>query len=92
MAEGGIAAALGSMDSRDNWKVHFEDTMFGGKYLNNWRMAEIHAKEAPERVQEPRALGRRVRPQRATAASCSASSAATRINGSSKSATAPASS
>ncbi len=51
MAEGGIAAAVGSMDSRDNWKVHFKDTMFGGKYVNNWRMAEMHAKEAPEEIE-----------------------------------------
>jgi succinate dehydrogenase / fumarate reductase, flavoprotein subunit len=52
MAEGGAAAALGNADSRDNWKVHFRDTMKGGKYLNNWRMAEIHAKEAPDRIRE----------------------------------------
>ena len=43
MAEGGIAAALGSVDERDSWKVHFADTMRGGQYVNNWRMAEIHA-------------------------------------------------
>src|SRR5207249_1104706 len=47
MAEGGIAAALGTVNSADNWKVHFADTMRGGQYLNVWRMAEIHAKEAP---------------------------------------------
>lgn len=52
MAEGGVAAALGNVDSRDNWKVHFRDTMRGGKFLNNWRMAELHAKEAPDRVRE----------------------------------------
>jgi succinate dehydrogenase / fumarate reductase flavoprotein subunit len=52
MAEGGVAAAIGNVDDRDNWKVHFSDTMRGGQYLNNWRMAEIHAKEAPERVIE----------------------------------------
>ena len=52
MAEGGAAAALGNSDDRDNWKVHFKDTMKGGKYLNNWRMAEIHAKEAPDRIRE----------------------------------------
>jgi succinate dehydrogenase / fumarate reductase flavoprotein subunit len=52
MAEGGAAAALGNADPRDNWKVHFRDTIKGGKYLNNWRMAEIHAKEAPDRVRE----------------------------------------
>jgi succinate dehydrogenase / fumarate reductase flavoprotein subunit len=52
MAEGGMAAAMGNVDARDNWKVHFRDTMRGGKFLNNWRMAEIHAKEAPDRVRE----------------------------------------
>ncbi len=52
MAEGGVAAALGNMDSRDNWKIHFRDTMRGGKFLNQWRMAELHAKQAPGRVQE----------------------------------------
>jgi succinate dehydrogenase / fumarate reductase flavoprotein subunit len=52
MAEGGMAAAMGNNDDRDNWKVHFADTMRGGQYLNNWRMAEIHAKEAPDRVRE----------------------------------------
>src|SRR5437773_4155472 len=57
MAEGGIAAALSNVDDRDNWKVHFTDTMRGGQYLNNWRMAELHAKEAPERVRELEAWG-----------------------------------
>ncbi len=52
MAEGGVAAALGNVASEDNWQVHFQDTMFGGKYLNNWYMAELHAKEAPDRVRE----------------------------------------
>ena len=52
MAEGGIAAALANVDDRDNWRVHFADTMRGGQYVNNWRMAEIHAKEAPDRVRE----------------------------------------
>src|SRR6202521_5009719 len=52
MAEGGIAAALANVDSRDNWKVHFADTMRGGQYVNNWRMAELHAREAPDRVRE----------------------------------------
>jgi succinate dehydrogenase / fumarate reductase flavoprotein subunit len=52
MAEGGIAAALANVDDRDNWRVHFADTMRGGQYLNNWRMAELHAKEAPECVRE----------------------------------------
>ncbi len=57
MAEGGIAAALANVDERDNWKVHFSDTMRGGHYINNWRMAEIHAKEAPDRVRELEAWG-----------------------------------
>ena len=57
MAEGGVAAALGNVDDRDNWKVHFADTMRGGQYLNNWRMAELHAKEAPARVKELEAWG-----------------------------------
>ena len=52
MAEGGIAASLGNVDPRDNWKIHFRDTMRGGKFLNQWRMAEHHAKQAPVRVQE----------------------------------------
>jgi len=52
MAEGGMAAAMGNVDDRDSWKVHFADTMRGGQYVNNWRMAELHAKEAPERVHE----------------------------------------
>src|ERR1700728_4169420 len=57
MAEGGIAAALANVDDRDNWRVHFSDTMRGGQYLNNWRMAELHAKEAPECVHELEAWG-----------------------------------
>jgi succinate dehydrogenase / fumarate reductase flavoprotein subunit len=57
MAEGGMAAAMGHNDDRDNWRVHFADTMRGGQYVNNWRMAEIHAKEAPERVRELEAWG-----------------------------------
>src|SRR5213593_155522 len=52
MAECGIAWALANVDSQDSWQTHFQDTMFGGKYLNNWRMAEFHAKEAPDRVRE----------------------------------------
>ncbi len=52
MAEGGMAAAMAHNDERDSWKVHFADTMRGGQYVNNWRMAEIHAKEAPDRVRE----------------------------------------
>jgi succinate dehydrogenase / fumarate reductase, flavoprotein subunit len=57
MAEGGMAAALANVDERDNWKVHFADTMRGGQYVNNWRMAELHAKEAPARVRELEAWG-----------------------------------
>ncbi|MGW3471850.1 fumarate reductase/succinate dehydrogenase flavoprotein subunit [Saccharopolyspora sp. NPDC000995] len=57
MAEGGIAASMGNVNSRDNWQVHFRDTMRGGKFLNNWRMAELHAKEAPQRVWELETYG-----------------------------------
>ncbi|MGI9114548.1 MAG: fumarate reductase/succinate dehydrogenase flavoprotein subunit [Chthoniobacterales bacterium] len=57
MAEGGIAAALANVDERDNWRVHFADTMRGGQYINNWRMAELHAREAPARVRELEAWG-----------------------------------
>lgn len=57
MAEGGMAAAMGNIDDRDNWRVHFSDTMRGGQYINNWRMAELHAKEAPDRVRELEAWG-----------------------------------
>jgi len=57
MAEGGVAAALANVDDRDNWSVHFADTMRGGQYVNNWRMAELHAKEAPDRVRELEAWG-----------------------------------
>ncbi len=57
MAEGGIAAALANVDDRDSWKVHFADTMRGGQYINNWRMAELHAREAPDRVRELEAWG-----------------------------------
>ncbi len=52
MAEGGVAAALGNVTPKDNWKIHFRDTMRGGKFLNDWRMAELHAKHAPEQVRE----------------------------------------
>ena len=52
MAKGGIAAAMGNVWKEDNWQVHFRDTMRGGKMLNNWRMAELHAKESPDRVLE----------------------------------------
>jgi succinate dehydrogenase / fumarate reductase, flavoprotein subunit len=57
MAEGGMAAALANVDDRDSWKVHFADTMRGGQYVNNWRMAELHAREAPDRVRELEAWG-----------------------------------
>ena len=57
MAEGGVAAAMGHVDDRDNWRVHFADTMRGGQYLNNWRMAQLHAQEAPDRVRELEAWG-----------------------------------
>jgi len=52
MAEGGIAAAMANVDAADNWKTHFRDTMRGGKFLNNWRMAQLHAQESPDRVRE----------------------------------------
>src|ERR1700750_3145422 len=57
MAEGGMAAAMGNVDDRDNWKVHFADTMRGGQYMNNCKMAEFHHKEAPDRVRELEAWG-----------------------------------
>ncbi len=57
MAEGGIAAAMANVDDRDNWRVHFADTMRGGQYLNNWRMAQLHAQQAPDRVRELEAWG-----------------------------------
>src|SRR5271155_2825456 len=57
MAEGGMAAAMGNVDDRDSWRVHFADTMRGGQYLNYPRMAELHAKEAPSRVRELEAWG-----------------------------------
>lgn len=57
MAEGGMAAAMGNSDDRDDWSTHFADTMRGGQYLNDWRMAELHAKEAPARVRELEAWG-----------------------------------
>jgi succinate dehydrogenase / fumarate reductase, flavoprotein subunit len=57
MAEGGAAAAMANVDDRDSWRVHFADTMRGGQYVNNWRMAELHAREAPDRVRELEAWG-----------------------------------
>jgi succinate dehydrogenase / fumarate reductase flavoprotein subunit len=57
MAEGGVAAAMANVDDRDNWRVHFADTMRGGQYLNNWRMVQLHAQQAPDRVRELEAWG-----------------------------------
>src|SRR5258705_5208715 len=57
MAEGGIAAAMGNVWAEDNWQVHFRDTMRGGKMINNWRMAQLHAPERPERVFEHERYG-----------------------------------
>src|SRR5512134_4012601 len=57
MAEGGVAASMANVDDRDSWQVHFADTMRGGQYVNNWRMAELHAREAPDRVRELEAWG-----------------------------------
>jgi succinate dehydrogenase / fumarate reductase flavoprotein subunit len=57
MAEGGVAAALANVDERDDWKTHFSDTMRGGQYVNNWRMAQLHAQQAPDRVRELEAWG-----------------------------------
>ena len=58
MAEGGASpAAMGNVNSKDNWQVHFRDTMRGGKFMNNYRMAELHAKEAPDRIWELETYG-----------------------------------
>ena len=57
MAEGGIAASMGNVEDRDGWRVHFADTMRGGQYLNNWRMAQVHAQQAPDRVRELESWG-----------------------------------
>ncbi len=57
MPEGGMAAALANVDDRDGWSTHFADTMRGGQYLNSWRMAELHAQQAPDRVRELEAWG-----------------------------------
>src|SRR3989442_12506079 len=62
MAEGGAAAALGTVVDQDNWRVHFRDTMRGGKMHNNCRMAQIHAQEAPDRIREPEARRARFHP------------------------------
>ena len=62
MAEGGIAAAMANVDTADGWKPHFRDTMRGGKFLNNWRMAQLHAQEAPGSRSRTRTVGRSFRP------------------------------
>ena len=89
MAEGGMAAAMGNVDDRDNWRVHFADTMRGGQYVNNWRMAELHAKEAPARVHELEAWGAVFDRTQGRQNSRSAISAAIAIRASRTSATAP---
>ena len=91
MAEGGMAAAMAHNDDRDSWKVHFADTMRGGQYVNNWRMAELHAKEAPIASASSKP-GARCSIARPTAASTSATSAAIAIRVSRTSAIAPVSS
>ena len=92
MAEGGVAAALGARRRRDDyWQIHFRDTMVGGKLLNNPRMAELHAKEAPDRVRELELLGRGLRPDARRADPPAARSAAIRTRASPTSATGPAS-
>ncbi len=58
MAEGGIAAAMANVDAADGWRTHFRDTMRGGKFVNNWRMAQIHAQESADRVHELEQVGR----------------------------------
>ena len=88
MAEGGVAAALRHVDDRDSWQIHFRDTMVGGKMLNNPRMAQLHALEAPDRVRELEAWGA-VFDRTATGGSSSGRSAATPIRGSPTSATGP---
>ena len=89
MAEGGAAAAMGNVNPKDNWQVHFRDTMRGGKFLNNPRMAELHAKEAPDRVLGARGVGRAVRQDSRTARSRSGTSAGTSTRGWRTWATAP---
>ena len=78
MAEGGIAAALANVDERDNWRVHFADTMRGGQYLNNWRMAELHAQAKRPTASVSWRLGARCSTAPMMAAFCSATSAVTR--------------
>ena len=88
MAEGGIAAAMGNVNEKDNWQVHFRDTMRGGKFLNNWRMAELHAKEAPDRVWELETYGA-LFDRTPDGRSASATSVATPTRGSRTSVTGP---
>ena len=89
MAEGGMAAAMGHVWPEDNWQVHFRDTMRGGKMLNNWRMAQLHAQEAPDRVFELERLGGALRPHQGRPHHSSATSAATATPAWPTSATAP---
>ena len=89
MAEGGVAAALANVDERDSWEVHFADTMRGGQYLNDWRMAELHAQESPDRVRELEAWGA-LMDRTPDGRICSATSGATPTRASPTWATAPA--
>ena len=89
MAEGGIAAALANVDARDNWQVHFRDTIRGGKLLNDWRMAQLHA-EAPQEVNTPEEWGHCLT-ARKTDASCNATLVGIAIPAWRTSVTAPAS-
>ena len=89
MAEGGVAAAIGNVDDRDNWRVHFADTMRGGQYMNHPRMAELHAKEAPDRVRELEAWGSAVLTEQRMERSSSGTLAGTAIHGSHMLATEP---
>ena len=90
MAEGGIAAAMANVDAADNWKTHFRDTMRGGKLLNNWRMAQLHAQEAPDRVRELEQWGALFDRTERRRRFCSAPSADTLSNACATWATAPA--
>ena len=90
MAEGGIAAAMGNVNRKDNWQVHFRDTMRGGKFLNYWRMAELHAQGGAASGSGSSRPGARCSTAPPTARSASATSAATSTPGSPTSATAPA--
>ena len=91
MAEGGIAAAMANVDAADGWQTHFRDTMRGGKLLNNWRMAQLHAQEAPDARSRTGAMGRAFRPHRKRLEFCSALLAATLSSAFATWATAPAS-